>query len=52
MIQPDGRTDLVGRMAIRSTVAHLHVDLQLNVSVDGEPFYSRHWLETIPRNLL
>jgi len=52
MFQPDGRTDLLGRVAVRSTAAHLHVDIELRVTVDGEPFFQRQWVETIPRNFV
>ena len=52
MIQPDGRTDLTGRVAIRSTTTHLHADLELSVTTDGEPFFQRRWVESIPRKLL
>lgn len=52
MMQPDGRTDVIGRAAIRSTTSHLHVDIELRVLVDDEPFFDRHWLETIPRNFI
>jgi len=51
MIESDRRTDLIGRAAIRSTATHLHVDMELRVTTDGEPLFQRTWMETIPRNL-
>ena len=51
IFMPEGRTDVVGRVAIRSTAEYLHTEIQLRVTVDDEPFFRRHWLETIPRNL-
>lgn len=52
VLQRHERTDVVGRAAVRSTATHLNVDIELNVSIDGEPFFNRQWLETIPRNFI
>jgi hypothetical protein len=48
---PEGQTDLHGRVSLRSTSEHLHVDIGLRVLRDGEPFFERQWLESIPRHL-
>jgi hypothetical protein len=52
MFQPDGRTDVIGRVGIRSTTGHLHVDVELSISVDGQHFFHKQWLETVPRHFL
>ncbi|MGH2521722.1 MAG: CocE/NonD family hydrolase [Anaerolineales bacterium] len=52
MFQPAGRTDLFGRIALRSTTTQLHVDVELRVRVDGEKFFDRQWVETIPRHFV
>jgi uncharacterized protein len=51
MTQPDARTDLFGRVSLRSTRDQLHVEVGLRVLQDGEPFFEKQWLETIPRQL-
>jgi hypothetical protein len=52
MLQPESRTELVGRIALRSTATHLHADLELRVSVDGEPFFQKSWVESTERHYL
>ena len=37
---------------IWSTALDFHLDLALEVGLDGAPFWSRTWLETIPRRLV
>ena len=37
---------------IRSTVDALHVDIQLQVQLNGQPFFQKSWLESIARQLL
>ncbi len=37
---------------IRSTETDLHVDLQLLVTLNGNPFFQKSWLESIPRQWL
>ncbi|MBP7691830.1 MAG: CocE/NonD family hydrolase [Anaerolineales bacterium] len=49
MLQPEARTDLIGRLALRSTATQLHADLELRVTVDGELFFQKAWAETIER---
>lgn len=38
--------------SIRSTEVAFHVDVQLNVTLNGNPFFQKSWLETVPRYLL
>jgi len=38
--------------SIRSTATDLHVDIQLLVTLNGNPFFQKSWLESIPRQLL
>ncbi len=52
IIQIDGRTDITGRTAIRSTASHFYIDVELNVEKDGELFFTRKWMEAFPRRLL
>ncbi len=37
---------------IRSTESDFHVDIQLHVTLNGNLFFQKWWLESIPRNLL
>jgi putative CocE/NonD family hydrolase len=52
LFQPDGRTDVIGRVGVRSTAGHLHVDVELSISVDGQRFFQNQWMETVPRHFL
>lgn len=36
---------------LRSTAADFHIDVQLNVTLNGAPFFQKSWLESIPRQL-
>ncbi len=37
---------------IRSTETDFHVDVELSVMLNGNPFFQKTWLESIPRQLL
>ncbi len=37
---------------IQSTATDFHLDVGLNVTLDGAPFFQRSWVETIPRRLV
>lgn len=52
MLQPGVRTDIRGRIHLRSTATQLHADLQLKVERDGEDVFRKTWMETFPRVLL
>jgi putative CocE/NonD family hydrolase len=49
IVRRDSRTDVVGRASVRSTARHLHVDIEQRVTVDGELFFQRGFVETIER---
>jgi hypothetical protein len=38
--------------AIRSTENDFHVDVQLRVDLNGNPFFQKSWLESIPRQFV
>ncbi len=38
--------------AIRSTETDFHLDVQLQVNLNGQPFFQKSWLESIPRRLV
>jgi len=48
----DTTVDILARGAITSDAGTFDVRVTLDVTVDGEPFFSREWHETIPRNLV
>jgi uncharacterized protein len=48
----DFRAEIVAQGRIASDAAAFRVELQLNVTVDGEPFFRRAWDERIPRDLV
>jgi|HigsolmetaAR201D_1030396.scaffolds.fasta_scaffold10820_2 putative CocE/NonD family hydrolase len=37
---------------IRSTASHFHIDIELLVTLNGNMFFHKSWLESIPRHLL
>jgi hypothetical protein len=37
---------------IRSTETDFHMNVGLQITLDGAPFFERSWLETIPRRLV
>jgi len=44
-------TEVVSTGTLRSTATDLHVDLQLEVRLNGSRFFEKRWLESIPRQL-
>jgi hypothetical protein len=53
VLQEAGLTTRVrARAQVVSTADALAVDLRLDVTHQGEPFFHRRWRETIPRHLL
>jgi len=42
----------VSEMVIQGSETHLHVTVDLAVTVNDAPHFHRHWVESIPRNLL
>jgi hypothetical protein len=51
LLQPGVRTDLYGRVSLRSTRDRFHVEVGLRVLQDGESFFEKQWLETVARHL-
>jgi putative CocE/NonD family hydrolase len=52
-LKVDGSTtEVVATGAVHSTHDAFLFDLQVNVEVDGQPFFARQWHERIPRDLL
>jgi hypothetical protein len=43
-----GRTDAM----IQSTATHFHITLDLEVRVNGAPHFTRHWVESVKRELM
>ncbi len=46
------QTDIHASGAIRSTETEFHVDVELLVKLNGNIFFQKSWLETLPRRLL
>jgi hypothetical protein len=42
-------TDIHATGAIRATAAHFHIDIELQVKLNGQLFFQKSWLETIAR---
>jgi hypothetical protein len=45
-------TRIVASGTLRSTETDFHMNVALDLTIDGAPFFSRTWLETIPRRLV
>ena len=45
-------TRILASGTLRSTETDFHMNVALDVAIDGAPFFSRTWLETIPRRLV
>lgn len=50
--RPNMEITAVSEMVIQGSETHLHVTIDLAVSVNDAPHFHRHWVESIPRNLL
>jgi hypothetical protein len=49
---PDRTIDATARAQVESTVDTLHVTIQLNILLDGQPYHSRRWAKSVTRHLL
>lgn len=49
---PERTIDTTARAQVESTVDALHVTIQLNILVDGQPYHSRRWAKSVRRHLL
>ncbi|HSM56047.1 MAG TPA: CocE/NonD family hydrolase [Candidatus Sulfomarinibacteraceae bacterium] len=45
-------TEVLASGTIRATQTAFHIDVQLQVNLNGNPFWHNSWLESIPRHLL
>jgi len=50
--RPNMEIAAVSEMVIQGSETHLHVTVDLAVTVNDAPHFHRHWVESIPRNLL
>jgi uncharacterized protein len=50
--RPNMEIAAVSEMVIQGSETHLHVTIDLAVSINDAPHLHRHWVESIPRNLL
>ncbi len=49
---PIGVIELNSRATIESDTTTFHLAINVEITVDGRPHFSRRWLKSIPRNLL
>jgi putative CocE/NonD family hydrolase len=50
--RPNGQTAAKSAVSIQGTRSHFHVTIDLAVTIDGQPHYTRTWVESVPRHLL
>lgn len=48
---PEATVSASARLSVRSTTEHYEVEIDLDVTENGEPFARRRWHEVIPRHL-
>jgi hypothetical protein len=48
----DGTIEVTAESTIRATATAFHISIDLNVTRNGKPFFSRKWMVTEPRRLL
>lgn len=44
--------EILASGTIRATQSDFHIDIQLQVLLNGNPFWNKSWLESVPRRLL
>jgi uncharacterized protein len=49
---PERTIDATARAQVESTADALHVTIQLNILLDGQPYHSRRWSKSVARHLL
>jgi hypothetical protein len=49
---PERDIDTVARAQVESTADSLHITIQLNITIDGQPYHTRHWAKSVRRHLL
>ena len=49
LVRDELDVEVAAHSVIQSSREHLHVAVTLNVKLDGEPHFQRHWMRTVPR---
>jgi hypothetical protein len=52
MVRPNQVTESRANLAVQATATHFHLSIDLVVSVNDALHFSRHWAESVPRQLL
>ena len=52
MVRPNHVTESRADLAVQATATHFHLSIDLVVSVNDAVHFSRHWAESLPRQLL
>jgi len=45
-------TDIHASGSIRATATDFHIDVELQVKLNGQPFFQKAWRESVPRMLV
>jgi hypothetical protein len=49
---PERTIETVARAQVESTADTLHLTIQLNITIEGQPYHTRRWAKSVPRQLL
>lgn len=49
---PERTIDTTARAQVESAADTLHITIQLNITIDGQPYHTRRWAKSVPRHLL
>ena len=52
LVRPNHVTEACADVAVQATATHFHITIELVVEVNGALHFSKHWVESVPRQYL
>jgi hypothetical protein len=52
IVRPNQATEALSSVSVQATATHFHLTIDLTVGVNGGLHFSKHWAESVPRQLL
>ena len=52
LTREDGVYKIIAESSIRATRSTFNIVIDLNVTKNGQPFFHKKWMESVPRELL